>query len=119
MKLRLATEHIRFRISQSEFVALTESQEITATLNLPFATRLQYTIRPDAQTASPEGNPLGFEASRDTGGMIWSLTVYRSAIDMLIKPEHAKNGVKEIFTFDQGDMLSVTLEIDIDRRTSV
>ena len=50
--------------------------------------------------------------------MIWNLTVYRGAIDMLLKPEHAKNGVKEIFTFQQGDMLSVTLEIDIDRRAS-
>lgn len=118
MKLRLATEHIRFRISGSEFDALTKSQVITAELSLPPACLLQYTIKPDARFASPDGTTLGFESRSGSGGMIWNLTVYRAAIDMLLKPEHAKNGVKEIFTFQQGDMLSVTLEIDIDRRAS-
>lgn len=118
MKLRLATEHIRFRISGSEFDALMKSQVIKAELNLPPAGHLQYTIKPDARIASPDGTTLGFESSSGLGGMIWNLTVYHSALDMLLKPEHAKNGVKEIFTFQQGDMLSVTLEIDIDRRAS-
>lgn len=118
MKLRLATEHIRFRISGSEFDALTKSQVITAELSLPPACLLQYTIKPDVRIASPDGTTLGFESRSGSGGMIWNLTVYRGAIDMLLKPEHAKNGVKEIFTFQQGDMLSVTLEIDIDRRAS-
>lgn len=118
MKLRLATEHIRFRISSTEFDALTKSHVITAELSLPPASRLQYTIKPDAQIVSPEGTALGFESIRELDGMIWNLTAYRSAIDMLLKPEYAKNGVKEIFTFQQGDMLSITLEIDIDRRST-
>jgi hypothetical protein len=118
MKLRLATEHIRFRISRSEFDALTNSQVITAELSLPSGSRLQYTIKPDERITSPDGTALDFESSSGINGMIWNLTVYRNAIDMLIKPEHAKNGVKEILTFGQGDMLTVSLEIDIDRRAS-
>lgn len=116
MKLRLATEHIRFRLSRSEFVALSESQHITAVLSLPTASSLHYTIKPDTQIASSDGRSLDFESIQVRDGMNWNLTVYRSAINLLLKPEHAKDGVKEIFTFNQGDMLSVTLEIDIDRR---
>jgi hypothetical protein len=91
---------------------------IKAELNLPPAGNLQYIIKPDTRIASPDGTTLGFESSSGLDGMIWNLTVYRSAIDMLLKPEHARSGVKEIFTFQHGDMLSVTLEIDIDRRAS-
>ncbi len=118
MKLRLATEHVLFRISRSEFDALTKSQEITAEFRLPPASRLRYTIKTDSRITSPNDTPLDFEANHSLDGMIWNLTVYRSAIDMLLKPENAKNGVKEFFTFEHGDMLSVTLEIDMDRRTS-
>lgn len=118
MKLRLAPEHIRYRISRSEFDRLITSSAIRDQLCLSSALKIHYQIILKEQASSPEDKLMDFEASPTAEGINLNLTLYSHVIDLLELPEHAKHGVKEFLTFDNGEMLTITVEIDMDRRSS-
>lgn len=119
MKLRLAPEHIRYRISRSEFDALMTSRVIRDRLWMSSAINIQYQIELKEQVISPEDKLMDFEANPTPEGISLNLTLYSQVIDLLELSVHAKNGVKEFLTFGNGEMLTITVEIDMDRRSSI
>lgn len=115
MKLRLAPEHIRFRISKDEYERLKNTEEISEATHLSGGFRIRYQIASHSDGVSANGNALELVHITTSAETTLILTVYHSAVEMLALPIHAKEGVKAFLTFDDGEMLTVAIEIDLSR----
>lgn len=113
MNLRLAPEHLRFRISAQEFADLVAQGRLVGITTLSNALCLEYVVCTDAAATGQEGALLAFKPHHAAGTMHCELMVFANGIDQLSSGNVGKDGIHESIAFDNGEMLTVGLEIDL------
>lgn len=113
MNLRLAPEHLRFRISEDEFATLAAGGALDAAITLSNTQRLEYHVHTVATAQSPEGLNLNLTSSCSNGATCLVLSVFTDGLQQLKSGKAGKDGIRESLAFANGDMLTVGLEIDL------
>jgi hypothetical protein len=113
VNLRLAPEHLRFRISESELATLAAGGPLDAAITVADALRLEYQIRTVATAQSPRGQTMNLSSSYANGAMCLVLTVFGDGLHQLKSGLAGKDGIRESLAFANGEMLTVGLEIDL------
>ena len=112
VNLKIAPEQIRFRITEDEFSMLI----VHGTLSnaTPFGSAcLYYGIRTHNAATNREGHMLELNAHSGEGDTHYMLTVFTEGIARLKSGNAPKDGIQEHLAFDNGDLLSICLEIDL------
>lgn len=113
MNLRLAPEHLRYRISEQEFADLVEQGHLVDHTTLGNTILLKYAVRTDAAATNEEGAMLAFKTQHAAGALHFELTVFANGIDQLRSGNVDKDGIHEAMAFANGELLTVGLEIDL------
>ena len=113
MNLRIAPEHIRFRISEDEFATLLAQGALVNSTMFDGIARLDYAIRTQPDTATQDGQTLELSTHRRADTTTFELRVFTNGIDQLQSGNAGKDGIQEHLAFDNGDMLTIGLEIDL------
>lgn len=113
MNLRLAPEHLRFRISENEFATLAAGGTLNAAITLSDTLRLEYHVQTVATAQSLEGQLLNLSSSSTDGVTCLVLSVFTDGLEQLKSGKAGKDGVREYQAFANGEMLSLGLEIDL------
>ena len=112
MNLRIAPEHVRFRLSNDEFATLLTHGSLADRTTLGGAT-LDYTIRLQPTPCGPTGQQLELTTTSDTAGTRFQLDVFGDGVTRLQSGGAGKDGIQEHRAFDNGDLLTIGLEIDL------
>ncbi|MBU3656462.1 MAG: hypothetical protein FGM35_00325 [Rhodocyclaceae bacterium] len=113
MNLRIAPEHIRFRISAEEFVTLLTHGALSNGTSFGNAECFYYGIRSHPSATDREGFTLALATYAEEGLTRYMLTVFADGIAQLHSGLAGKDGIQEHLTFENGDMLTIGLEIDL------
>lgn len=116
MNLRIAPEHIRFRISADEFKSLIEHGVLSAGTAFGEFSNLYYGIRTHHAPKNPDGSFLSFSTHSGDGITRFVLTVFAEGIAKLQTDGVEKDGICEHLAFENGDLLTIGLEIDLHSR---
>lgn len=117
MNLRIAPEHMRFRISEDEFATLREHGILSNCTSFGNPSRLNYAIRMKSDAANLEGQIIELSIQMNEGLSSFELTVFANGISQLLSGNVGKNGIQEYLAFENGDLLTVGLEIDLHSKT--
>lgn len=112
VNLKIAPEHIRFRITEDEFSMLMEHGTLSNATSFG-SLCLYYGIRTHNAATNREGHILELNAHSGEGDTRYMLTVFTDGIARLKSGNAAKDGIQEHLAFDNGDLLSIGLEIDL------
>lgn len=112
MNLRIAPEHVRFRLSNDEFATLLTHGSLADHTTLGGAT-LDYTIHIQPTPCGPTGQQLELTTTSDTTGTRFQLDVFGDGVTRLQSGSAGKDGIQEHRAFDNGDLLTIGLEIDL------
>lgn len=113
MNLRIAPEQIRFRISADEFATLLEHGALSNGTSFGSAASFYYGIRSHQAATDREGHTLALATHADEGVTRYMLTVFADGIAQLRSGLTGKDGIQEHLAFENGDMLTIGLEIDL------
>ena len=113
MNLRIAPEHLRFRISEDEFAALCTHSVLAQQTTLGATSVLEYTLRTQPHATDTNGQILSFAAQTSATGCLFELSVFADGIAALKSNQAGKDGIQEHLAFENGDMLTIGLEIDL------
>lgn len=113
MNLRIAPEHIRFRISEDEFATLMTHGALSNGTSLGGMASFYYAIRTHHAATNREGHTLALSTHAGEGITRYILTVFANGIAQLRSGNTSKEGIQDHLAFDNGDMLTISLEIDL------
>ena len=113
MNLRIAPEHIRFRISEAEFNTLITHGVLINSTTLGSTGHLDYSILVHPNVTSVDGQILDLTRHLCSDGMVLELSLFAHGIEQLKNGIAGKDGIQEHLAFDNGSMLTIGLEIDL------
>ncbi len=113
MNLRIAPEHIRFRISEEEFATLLAHGALSNGTSLGGTANFYYAIRIHHAATNRDGQSLALATHASEDITRYVLTLFADGISQLQSEGAGKDGVQEHLAFDNGDMLTIGLEIDL------
>ena len=113
MNLRIAPEHLRFRISEDEFAALCARGILSQHTALGAASILEYTLRTHPSATDANGQILAFAAQTRATGCHFEVSIFADGVAALKSNQAGKDGIQEHLAFENGDMLTIGLEIDL------
>lgn len=113
MKLRIAPEHIRFRISKSEFNQLLTDGVLINTITLSNVVRLDCEIRINSDLSNEDGQILKFSSQTIHETVRFHLSILKHGINRLQSDTFSKDGIQEHVAFNNGDLLTIGIEIDL------
>ena len=107
MNLRIAPEHIRFRISEAEFNTLITHGVLINSTTLGSTGHLDYSILVHPNVTSVDGQILDLTRHLCSDGMVLELSLFAHGIEQLKNGIAGKDGIQEHLAFDNGAMLRV------------
>ncbi len=113
MNLRIAPEHIRFRITEAEFNTLTTHGVLINSTTLSGTGRLDYVIRIHPDAANSDGQALQLTTQLRSDAVVLEISLFADGLKQLQSGIGSKEGVQAHLAFDTGAMLTIGLEIDL------
>lgn len=113
MNLRIGPEQIRFRITADEFATLIEHGALSNGTSFGESANIYYGVRTHRAAANRDGSCLSLATHADDGTTRYILTVFSDGMAKLQNNGGGKDGICEHFAFENGDMLTIGLEIDL------
>ena len=113
MNLRIAPEHIRFRISDSEFNQLLAVGVLINTVSLSSVVSLDYEIRIISDLANEHGQLIKLSSQATQKSMKLHLSIFSDGISRLQNGSSGKDGIQEHVALNNGDLLTIGIEIDL------
>ncbi len=118
MNLRIAPEYLRFRISDGEFETLLTTGILQAHTQCSEKVRCDYSIHTHPERTSTDGRTLDLTTKTTETGLGFDLTVFADGIARMQSGKVGKDGLSEHQALASGDLLTISLEIDLHSKKS-
>jgi hydroxyacyl-ACP dehydratase HTD2-like protein with hotdog domain len=119
VNLRIAPEHIRFRISEQELHHIHQQGSITQCTRVSDTLSMHYTLELAASTDRIMPALLHLQTRQEEHVIGFLLTIGHEALAQLLSPLQRQNRIRESLTLANGDFLTVDLEVDLHSKKGV